>query len=157
MSERWKPVVGYEGLYEVSDHGRVRSGKLKGRTLKLWANTGGHLRVPLYRDGQMSMRYIHRLVLEAFRGSCPPGHEACHYDDDPSNNRLENLRWDTRSSNELDKVRNGNHNNAKKTHCPQGHEYTPENTYRRSNGARMCRTCHRDRERARYEARRRAA
>lgn len=169
MKENWKPVVGYEELYEVSDQGRVRSldrevrveyqhgpvvKKLKGREIKPSANKSGHLQVCLCREGQRVMRQVHRLVLEAFRGSCPPGHECCHWDDDPTNNRLDNLRWGTKSENELDKVRNGNNHHARKTHCPQGHEYTPENTYALPSRptARYCRECHRAKQR-RYRAR----
>jgi hypothetical protein len=64
---------------------------------------------------------IHRLVLEAFVGPCPNGFEACHNDGDRQNNRLENLRWDTRSGNHSDKEQHGTmlrgarHPNAKIT------------------------------------------
>lgn len=51
--------------------------------------------------------YVHRLVLEAFVGPCPPGMECCHNDGDPSNNALANLRWDTSASNNADKIRHG--------------------------------------------------
>ena len=167
MTENWKPVVGYEGYYEVSDQGRMRSldreietlnkygpcvKKLKGRALKPSADKDGYLQVGLSRDGQVSRRFVHRLVLEAFRGTCPPGHETCHWDDEPSNNKLSNLRWGTRSENELDMVRNGNHNNARKTECKRGHEYTAENTYITPSGRRDCRECIRARVRA-YKAR----
>ena len=162
MTERWKPVVGFEELYEVSDQGRVRSvdrpvtdtlgrkGVRPGLELKPWAIRSGHLQVGLYRKGQVSMRLVHRLVLEAFRGTCPPGHQAGHWDDDPSNNRLSNLRWDTPSANSLDSVRNGNHIHARKTHCPKGHEFDAENTYVHPDGSRKCRECRRAQNRAYY-------
>jgi hypothetical protein len=51
--------------------------------------------------------FLHRLILLAFVGPCPPGKECCHYDGDPANNRLENLRWDTRKSNAADRTRHG--------------------------------------------------
>lgn len=167
MTERWKPVVGFEELYEVSDLGNVRSvdregpveyqhgtvvRKYKGRVLKPWRDTSGYLKVDLYRKGQVPTHYVHRLVLEAFRGTCPPGHEACHWDDDPTNNRLSNLRWGTSSANTLDMVRNGNHNMARKTECKWGHEYTVENTYAHPDGSRECRECRRAQRRA-YKAR----
>lgn len=93
---------------------------------------------------------VHVLVLEAFEGACPPGHEALHDNDDPTDNRLTNLRWGTRSENLLDRVRNGLHNHANKTHCKRGHEFTPENTYiNPTSGGRQCRQCVRDAQRAR--------
>lgn len=58
---------------------------------------------------------VHRLILEAFVGSCPEGMEACHWNDDPTDNRLENLRWDTHRANGADMVRNGHHGGAS---CP---------------------------------------
>ena len=51
--------------------------------------------------------YVHRLILIAFIGPCPPGMECCHENDDPLDNRISNLRWDTRASNRKDMVRNG--------------------------------------------------
>lgn len=115
MIESWLPVVGYEGLYEVSDHGRVRSldrvvlGRNRtGRVLAICY--AGRRRVPqvsIGRDGVIRHRKIHQLVLEAFVGPCPPGMEGCHNDDDTQNNHLSNLRWDTRSANEIDAFRNG--------------------------------------------------
>jgi len=69
--------------------------------------------------------------------------DSCHWDDDPANNRLENLRWGTRSENRKDSVRNGTHNMASKTHCPQGHPYTAGNTYVYPGGNRACNECRR--------------
>jgi hypothetical protein len=65
-----------------------------------------------------------------------PGYEGSY-------NRLENLRWDTPSANQLDSVRNGTHRLARVTHCPKGHPYSPENTYNHPSGGRICRTCRR--------------
>tara|TARA_R110000765_G_scaffold48048_1_gene98504 strand:- start:1104 stop:1514 length:411 start_codon:yes stop_codon:yes gene_type:complete len=56
---------------------------------------------------------VHRLVLEAFVGPCPPTMECCHYDGNRTNNKLTNLRWDTRSNNALDANRHGTRNAAK--------------------------------------------
>jgi hypothetical protein len=100
------------------------------------------------RDRLTSAR-VHRLVLEAFVGPCPEGMVGCHNDGDPLNNRLDNLRWDTPSNNERDKWVHGTHHQRRKTHCPRGHEYTPENTYEARGGrARRCKQCARDRARS---------
>jgi hypothetical protein len=56
---------------------------------------------------------VHVLVLETFVGPCPTGKQACHWDGNPANNRLGNLRWGTLSDNTLDRLRHGNHNWAK--------------------------------------------
>lgn len=161
MTENWRPVVGYEGSYEVSDAGRVRSVErrivqrnghpltVRPRVLRQYdAGTGrtGHRRVRLLQAGKGRSLWVHRLVLLAFVGPPPGGTEACHNDGDPTNNRLENLRWDTRRENALDIVRAGEHHEASKTHCKHGHEFTPENTrYVGPRKWRHCRTCNRER------------
>ena len=120
-NERWLPVAGYRGIYEVSDWGRVRSlerqvktcgGALRrvpARVLRLAPDRFGHMRVGLHREGRQQQLYVHRLVLEAFVGTCPDGMEACHGDGDPANNRLEFLRWDTPAANQADRLRHGTH------------------------------------------------
>lgn len=113
--KEWRPVVGFEGGYEVSNLGRVRSldrflpriGNspriYRGKILNPQAKKAGHLWVQLGRGNQF---YVHHLVLEAFVGPCPAGQVGLHWDDEPSNNFLENLRWGTRSDNYADYVRN---------------------------------------------------
>ena len=153
--EVWEPVVGYEGLYEVSDLGRVRSvprvqvtntctRRLKGQVLKP-RNISGHHKVML-SDTKFKRKdlLVHRLVLLAFVGEPPVGHEACHRNDIGTDNRLTNLYWGTRSENAYDQISNGLHYNASKTHCRRGHPYTGDNviqveTQRRR--TRLCRVC----------------
>lgn len=118
--ERWLPVVGFDGLYEVSDLGRVRSlarvvpHRSSGRlTLPERVMAGSrratrkYQMVNLWKDGRQHAKYVHALVLEAFVGPRPPGYDACHYDGCVTNNRLDNLRWDTRSANMIDAMRHG--------------------------------------------------
>lgn len=157
--EGWLPVVGYEGLYEVSDLGGVRGCDrrawnghgyhlLPGQVLKTRLDSHGRPQVSLYKSGERWTPRTYRLVLEAFVGPCPEGEEACHNNGDPLDNRLENLRWDTHEANMLDAVRQRTHNNARKTHCKRGHEFTAENTrINKSDGGRHCRACKRERER----------
>lgn len=155
MSERWLPVVGHEAYYDISDHGRVRSRhpntRAAGGILKLMVSKRRRVLVNLSNGHSGGHSYrVHRLVLEAFIGPCPLGMETLHADDDSTNNRLSNLRWGTRSENEHDSVRNGHHGQARKTHCPKGHEYTLNNTYTHPRlGYRTCRTCSRLAERER--------
>lgn len=106
MTERWLPVEGYEGLYAVSDHGRVRNERT-GRIL-IGSSAGlGYRKVSLYRGGAADHRFIHHLVLRAFVGPKTDGHEACHNNGKRDDNRAENLRWDTRSNNHADKLAHG--------------------------------------------------
>ncbi len=65
--------------------------------------------------GQVTVR-VHHLVLETFVGPCPDGMESCHRDDDPTNNWVDNLRWDTRQANVNDKMRNGHHRCGERTY-----------------------------------------
>lgn len=149
--ERWLPVFGYEGIYEVSDLGRVRAlpridaqgGQRRERLFKpSRMDAWGHRGVKLRKDGVVKSRYVHHLVLEAFVGERPLGTVACHWNDVPDDNRLANLRWATNSDNRHDCVRNGTDPNARKTHCLRGHEFTAENT-RNYDGRRHCRACQR--------------
>lgn len=151
-SETWRLVPGYD-VYEVSSHGSVRSLQRMARTrggglrpvrdrVLKQSSQGRYLVVGLSRDGATRSRAVHRLVLEAFVGPCPPGQQCLHFDDDPNNNCLENLRWGSPHENARDCIRNGRNWQSVKTHCPRGHEYTEGNTYiTPSTGGRGCRAC----------------
>lgn len=159
-TEEWRPVLGREGTYEVSSLGRVRvldridakGARRRGRLLKARAINGTHLIVVLHSGGPRRDALVHHLVLEAFVGPRPDGMEGCHWNDIPTDNRVENLRWDTRSANQLDSVRNGTHHLARRTHCNKGHEFTPENTYRYPGGKRACIACRRAQKASRKAA-----
>lgn len=102
--EQWKDVVGWEGAYMVSDIGRVRN--CDGRLLA-GQDTARYPKVVLKRGGKPTMKYIHRMVLEAFLGPCPDGYEARHLDGNRQNNRLSNLAWGSRRDNQADRIRHG--------------------------------------------------
>lgn len=102
--ETWRDVVGYEGVYQVSDHGRVKRiaggpGAKPGRILKLCADPLGYLYVNLYRSGKVRRQAVHRLVAEAFFGPPPEDQEVNHKNGNPSDNRIKNLEWVTHSEN----------------------------------------------------------
>jgi len=152
--EEWRPVVGYEGIYEVSSLGRVRKiaatrQNPAGFEPSQHRNSEGYVKVGLHSGGQYRLVSVHRLVALAFHGT-GPGLEACHRDGDQTNNAALNLYWGTKRQNQLDTVRHGNHREASKTECAHGHPYTSENTLV-VHGKRKCRTCHRERQ-ARYRA-----
>lgn len=112
----WKAVVGFEGYYEVSDQGEIRSidridcagARRKERVLKPGPSGFGYLSVDLSVNGKSKRVRIHKMVLEAFVGKCPPGMECCHGDSNRANNKLSNLRWDTKKSNAEDREKAGN-------------------------------------------------
>ena len=151
MSEQWRAIAEWPG-YEVSDLGRVRSvarviqrsngwqQTIQERILKpTWNMPGdsGHLTVTVYKK----RKKVHRLVLIAFVGPGPEGHEVCHNDGDPSNNALSNLRWDTHRANSLDRTKHGRNQLANQKLCVRGHEF--DGVYISASGIRRQRTCSR--------------
>lgn len=156
-TEKWAPVLGFEDIYEVSTHGRVRRvaggrGAKPGHILRTNTNgRAGHLWVTLYRDCIGTKSYVHRLVAQAFVPG-PVGPVVRHKDDDPSNNVTENLAWGTQGDNVADMIRAGRARNGREhiTVCPRGHDYDEQNTYISRKGSRTCRACQRDRMRAKY-------
>lgn len=105
-SERWRPVLGWEGLYEVSSEGRVRRLR-NGQASNPKRNTPGaqgYDVVSLSRGGQTYTFTVHTLVLEAFEGPRPEGTEARHLDDNRGNPSLANLEWASPKRNAQDRV-----------------------------------------------------
>lgn len=124
MSEIWKLIPGYDGNYMASSLGRIKSlarivtrrsrwGDIcqynyKERILSPSKSSRlGHLAVTLSDNGRQITRSLHRLVLEAFVGPCPEGMECCHNNGIASDNRPENLRWDTHYANNQDRKKHG--------------------------------------------------
>ena len=150
MSEEWRPVVGYEELYEVSDLGRVRSVPRKGTSgqiLKPYVGNRGYLTVNPSINGRNHTMPIHHVVALAFLGPRPFGAQIRHLNGDRTDPHLSNLSYGSQSENQLDSVQHGTHAKAARTHCPRGHEDAEANIRRipsRPN-ARYCRSCERDR------------
>ena len=101
--------------YEVSDEGFVRRAKT-GRVLAFNIKRGKHPyhRVKLSENGAAHLVAVHRLVLETFVGPCPEGMQTLHADDDPSNNRLDNLSWGTPKKNHETINKHGTNNGRAK-------------------------------------------
>ena len=99
MEEIWKDIEGYEGLYQISNYGRVKSLNYakqgKEKILKDRISNSGYKRVNLSKSGERKTYYVHRLVAETFIPN-PNGYsEVNHKDEDKSNNNIDNLEWCT--------------------------------------------------------------
>lgn len=118
--EVWKPVVGFEGIYEVSNLGRVKrtphwdyntlgvSYFLPSLILKqVVKGNKGYGRVNLWKDRKARYVGVHILVLEAFRGKRPNGFDASHIDGNSVNNKLTNLVWESKSDNQSRRKEHG--------------------------------------------------
>ena len=125
--EQWKPVKGYERLYEVSNLGRVRSKerivkhncggakRLKGKMLTPYKTGQGRYQVSLWREGMRNPQQVHRLVMLSFVGECPENMEVRHLNSDPTDNRLCNLAYGTKTENVIDALKLGRHGKQKIT------------------------------------------
>lgn len=140
--EEWRPVRGYENVYEVSRSGKVRRiGKAQGATPGMVLTpviVRGYAHVVLSRGSRRLRFKVHRLVAAAFVAGERPGLLVCHNDGNPLNNRAENLRWDTQSGNMRDTLVHGTHRSVGQTECKYGHPLS--DAYRYGN-RRQCRTC----------------
>jgi hypothetical protein len=122
--EIWKDVPGYGGFYEASSLGRIRSKervvlkrsrngkkimsqKYSPRILHGTPTRWGHLALNISIGNIKQTVRGHRLVLLAFKGNCPDGMEGCHNNGNPSDNRPDNLRWDTHLANNQDRRKHG--------------------------------------------------
>lgn len=119
-TEFWRDIQGFEGLYQVSSYGRVKSLNYnhtnQERILKQTKNTFGYLLVCLYKEGKGKTFKVHRLVYEKFVGEIPEGMQVNHINEDKTDNRVdnlnlmtckENINWGTRTERQTEKMTNG--------------------------------------------------
>lgn len=111
MNEKWLPIVGFDGTYEVSDFGRVRSTdrivrnksgtgtQLQGKIISVCFNVHGYRRFSLSKDGKKKIYLASRLVALAFFGVPDAEMQVDHINRNRSDDRLENLRWITQTNN----------------------------------------------------------
>lgn len=112
MKEKWKSIIGYEGLYEVSTFGNIKSLVKKGNNIQKIRKQGldistGYATVQLNKNGTPLTKRVHRLVAEAFLDKPSPKHIVNHKDGNKKNNRLDNLEWVTYSENTFHSFRTG--------------------------------------------------
>lgn len=120
MQEIWKPIPGYENLYEASIFGQIRSldritvtksgikRSIKGKLLKqIYSNKDPRPQVSLCKNFTVCIFRVHYLMMLTFVGERPEGLEICHNNGDTTNNCIGNLRYDTQSNNNKDKLLHG--------------------------------------------------
>lgn len=105
MEEIWKDIEGYEGLYQVSNLGRVHS-LYRNIILKGFIDQDGYRLVTIYKNNTKSNKTIHRLVAQAFIPNPENKSHVNHIDEDKTNNRVDNLEWMTAKEN----INHGTHN-----------------------------------------------
>ena len=118
-NEQWRDIPGYEGFYQVSNIGRVRSVDraivrptsryvVRGRVIKPQRRDKyGHQTVSLWKNNKGKTAQVHALVMLAFVGERPDGMETRHLNGDPTDNRLENLAYGTKAENMEDAAKLG--------------------------------------------------
>lgn len=151
--EDWYPVRGWEGLYEITKGGRVRSldrvvksanGRRyfkKGQEMKTYRAGSRYPGVMFSHEGRVEDIQLHRLLAQMFIPNPDNLPVVRHLNDDARDYRLENLAWGTQKDNLYDIFNNRGHYNSQKTHCKNGHPFDEENTYITRSGGRTCRTC----------------
>ena len=103
--EIWKEIPSFDGMYEVSSEGRIRSYNSRGGRqqhfyiIKGYARPNGYLETLLSKDHKTYHVLVHRMILLAFRGPAPDGMECAHLDGNKHNNRINNLAWVTPQEN----------------------------------------------------------
>ena len=148
----WTTVPNFP-RYEVPRLGYIRNVST-GLVLSPDKSSNGAHRVTLYGEGGAREQVsVARVVAQVFIGNQPEGKPwVLHWDDNRDNNRVENLRWGDAQDNVNDAIRNGLHPGSA-THCPRGHEYTPENIVNvphARGSVRRCRECENANSRKRY-------
>jgi hypothetical protein len=107
MIEEWKDIKGYDGVYQISNMGRVKSFHKKQPKMLKPIYFGDYLGVQLCGNGVKNKHYIHRLVVESFLTNTHEKNQVNHKDGNKINNVLSNLEWCTASENRRHAVDNG--------------------------------------------------
>lgn len=158
MLTEFRPVPGYEGIYEINATGMVWSVERRVRHSEEWTkrvggrfmrprpDRRGYETVSLKQPGDLhpQPRYVHQLVALAFIGPRPAGLETCHNNGNKLDNRASNLRYDTAAGNARDRAKHGTNYLANRSSCIVGHPFSPGNTrirVRPGGKERVCLAC----------------
>lgn len=131
MEEIWKDIKGYEGLYQASNLGRIKSIPRKGtskneKILKLQNKQDGYARILLYKNNVCKNKLVHRLIAETFIPNPNNYKEINHKDENKKNNNINNLEWCTRSYN----IKYGRGQKLRiKKHCKKILQYSKEGNF----------------------------
>lgn len=147
-AEHWLPIPGFEGEYEASTFGRIKSLDRKitvNRTdgTQVFRRARGRILMERPDDGYPSVTIggrtvrTHVLIAATFLGPRPDGEVVRHGNDRKADNWVANLRYGSPEDNRLDAKRN----KVRQTHCPRGHVMTKATVHIRSDGVRICKTC----------------
>lgn len=160
MKKIWENIPGYEGYYQASNDGEIRGlprvvnggrwGKqfIPGGPIKQVTNKEGYRTAHLRMNEKRTKHLVRRLVVEAFLGPKPfDKAEIRHINDVKTDNRIENLRWGTRSENIQDREKNGIGYYFEREECRNGHELAEwnlvPNQLKLRNGIKTCYACQR--------------
>lgn len=113
--EIWLPVVGFEGFYEVSNFGNIKTVKTGKIKIPTKSKIDNRPYIGLWKFNKVKICKPHTLVLTAFIGKRQEGFEGCHNDGNPCNNHIDNLRWDTTRNNQLDRIKHGTSNRGERS------------------------------------------
>ena len=130
MQEIWKDIVGYEGLYQISNTGKVKSlshyarnninggtRMTKGRVLSQYKMPNGYLQVQLSKNELRKKYYVHRIVAKAFLSNEDNLSDVNHIDGDKNNNSVGNLEWCSHRDNQIHMIKNRMTDKAKPVLC----------------------------------------
>jgi hypothetical protein len=154
LDEAWRPIPEWEGIYEASSLGRIRSigrtvqrgghdMRVAEKILALNHNPSGYVRVVLSNAGRRLDDQLHAVIARTFHGPRPEGLEVRHLSGIQSDNSAANLKYGTSSENARDTVAHGNNVQRNRTHCPFGHALAAPNLVASEvkRGHRKCRAC----------------
>lgn len=156
--EIWKDIPEFEGLYQASNLGRIKSldrydsiGRFRPSTIRvLFEQNSGYLSLVLNKNGIKYPKTVHKMVYEAFNGVVNDSNlDVAHEDGNKYNCSISNLKLKTKSENSQDKRKHGTQNYQWKTHCDFGHVFEDWNLINFKKNIRKCLACSRARSWAR--------